>query len=105
MNKVAHTLEVNGEPAGAVLIFCPACKYGHAFYVKPWGDGKPVWTWNGSLESPTFSPSMLVFGNKPKDPQYRDTPRCHSFVRDGMIQFLSDCEHSLAGQTVPLEPF
>ena len=28
---------------------------------------------------------------------------CHSFVTDGNIQFLSDCTHSLAGQTVPLE--
>lgn len=30
---------------------------------------------------------------------------CHSFVTDGNIQFLSDCTHSLAGQTVPLKPF
>lgn len=27
---------------------------------------------------------------------------CHSFIRDGQIQFLSDCTHALAGQTVPL---
>lgn len=27
---------------------------------------------------------------------------CHSFVTDGRIQFLSDCTHSLAGQTVDL---
>lgn len=30
---------------------------------------------------------------------------CHSFVRDGLIQYLPDCTHHLAGQTVPLEPF
>ena len=30
------------------------------------------------------------------------SPRCHSFVRDGGIQFLTDCEHGLAGQTVDL---
>jgi hypothetical protein len=30
------------------------------------------------------------------------TPRCHSFVTDGRIQFLSDSTHALAGQTVDL---
>ncbi|MCZ4340562.1 hypothetical protein O4H52_03015 [Sphingomonadaceae bacterium G21617-S1] len=30
---------------------------------------------------------------------------CHSFVRNGQIEFLSDCTHALAGQTVPLPPF
>jgi hypothetical protein len=28
--------------------------------------------------------------------------RCHSFVRAGMIEFLSDCTHELAGKTVPI---
>lgn len=27
---------------------------------------------------------------------------CHSFVRDGQIEFLSDCTHALAGKTVSL---
>lgn len=27
---------------------------------------------------------------------------CHSFVTDGKIQFLSDCTHDLAGQTVDM---
>ena len=27
---------------------------------------------------------------------------CHSFVTDGRIQFLADCTHPLAGQTVDL---
>ena len=27
---------------------------------------------------------------------------CHSFVTDGRIQFLADCTHALAGQTVDL---
>jgi hypothetical protein len=30
---------------------------------------------------------------------------CHSFVTDGRIQFLNDCTHSLAGQTVDLPDF
>lgn len=28
--------------------------------------------------------------------------RCHSFITDGKIQYLSDCFHELAGQTVDL---
>lgn len=28
---------------------------------------------------------------------------CHSFVRNGKIEFLSDCTHELAGKTVELE--
>ena len=28
--------------------------------------------------------------------------RCHSYIRSGQIQFLGDCSHALAGQTVPL---
>lgn len=54
---------------------------------------------NGNLDAPTLTPSLLCrydFGEE-------KTPYCcHSFVRDGKIQFLSDCTHSLAGQTVDL---
>jgi hypothetical protein len=28
--------------------------------------------------------------------------RCHSFVRNGRIEFLGDCTHALASQTVDL---
>lgn len=27
---------------------------------------------------------------------------CHSFIKDGMIQFLGDCTHELKGKTVKL---
>lgn len=55
------------------------------------------WTFNGDLERPTFSPSILVRWESPQGPRV-----CHSFVTDGRIQFLSDCTHALAGQTVEL---
>jgi hypothetical protein len=29
---------------------------------------------------------------------------CHSFIRNGQWEFLGDCAHKLAGQTVPLPP-
>jgi len=87
----------------SLFIDCPGCGFSHAPAVRgapP--DGAHVWQWNGSLEAPTISPSLLV-----RAPAYGDPPRdlvCHSFIRDGRIQFLSDCTHSLAGQTVDLPP-
>jgi len=81
-----------------MLVFCPGCQQGHLFHTEPWGrDGVPgpVWSFNGDLERPTFSPSMLVNASRPES-------RCHSFVKAGMIQFLGDCYHDLKNQTVEL---
>lgn len=54
--------------------------------------GKPSWHWDGNLEAPTLSPSILSQGYS----------RCHSFLREGKFQFLKDCDHPLAGKTVEL---
>jgi hypothetical protein len=61
--------------------------------------GTGNWSWNGDTESPTLKPSILTradFGEN------REPKVCHSFVNDGKIQFLSDCTHEFAGQTVDL---
>lgn len=78
---------------------CPGCKRGHGVPV----DGSRGWVWNQSLEKPTLSPSILVTYNG-SDAGVDGAPPavCHSFVTDGRIQFLSDCTHELAGQTVDL---
>lgn len=90
------------EPEGARLMFqCPGCECCHFVYVKPVGQ-KPCWGWNGSMERPTFEPSILVRGGNIGG-LYDGV--CHSYVRDGNIQFLGDCTHKLAGQTVPLQPW
>jgi hypothetical protein len=54
------------------------------------------WQFNGDVEKPTFTPSLLAFNSPPPN------GRCHSFVKDGRIQFLGDCTHELKGQTVDL---
>ncbi len=77
-------------PGRCYVFFCPGCKCDHPFTVGPNG-----WTWNGSMDKPTFNPSLLCNQDTPTD-------RCHSFVRDGMIQFLGDCYHELKGQTVEI---
>lgn len=67
--------------------FCPACGYGHSFDKR--------WTFNGNEERPTFSPSLLVHGLG----QY---PQCHSFVRDGYMEYQNDCGHEMRGLTVEI---
>lgn len=78
---------------------CPGCKMMHSCRVTPI-SGKPCWTFNGDVLKPTFSPSVLVRWQRTGSiPQI-----CHSFVRDGQIEFLMDCTHELRGRTVPLPP-
>lgn len=86
---------------------CPGCNMVHGISHGS-GEG-PRWGWNGDVEKPTFTPSVLVTWSEPSDKpgEFDDTSRdiekvCHSFVTDGRIQFLGDCTHSLAGQTVDL---
>jgi hypothetical protein len=99
---------------GHTIIKCPGCKTFHTLNTDP--SKKPCWGFNGDFEKPTFSPSILErsghcsghFQGDIKDCYFCKEGLnlcyvCHSFVRDGMIQFLSDCTHELAGKTVPLE--
>lgn len=58
------------------------------------------WSWNGDTERPTVKPSILI--QFPLWGGGKNPLRCHTFVNDGMVQFLQDCSHELAGQTVEL---
>jgi len=110
LSPILRSLAGNG-----VAFWCPGCDAAHAIR-------SDVWTWNGDVNKPTFSPSVLVTGGHytpghegdcwctynakhPEDPAPFKCERCHSFVRDGQIQFLGDCTHALAGQTVALPPW
>lgn len=89
-----------------IHFLCPGCETVHTI---SYGDDNS-WTWNGSLELPTFSPSVLTegmtykrVGGTDEDPTFEDVSFvCHSFVSEGVIQFLSDCTHSLANEYVEL---
>lgn len=102
---------------GSVGFWCPGCDRMHAVRIHTPNDN---WEFNGNGDRPTFSPSVLVtyqHGVPPVTPEnheeYKRTPWpqttvtdiCHSFVTDGHIQFLGDCTHALAGQTVALPDF
>lgn len=79
---------------------CPGCRQWHVVYTTDEREnGGHKWAFNGDVNRPTFSPSLLVWRDHgPAEVQFR----CHSFIRDGRVQFLSDCTHALAGQTVDL---
>lgn len=89
------------NPEGSYMFHCPGCGMLHIVHVeKPNGAGAQ-WTFNRSGDTPTFSPSILVTWQRQIDGEWRDMI-CHSFVREGMIQFCDDSTHKLAGHTVEL---
>ena len=81
---------------------CPACGFEHSFRVDLDGHGKweSVWKFDGNYDSPTFNPSMGA--NLLRMEEHH--PICHSFLRDGVWQFLGDCTHAMANQNVPMIP-
>ena len=83
------------------MFWCPGCDKAHMIRH---GEGPgPRWGWNGNADRPTFTPSVLVRYDGADAGRDGAPPAvCHSFVTDGNIQFLADCTHALAGQTVPL---
>lgn len=110
MSALSPVLRRSGSDGYTMLMFfCPGCNEVHAVTVeRPSGQkGRPVWGWNGNVEKPTFTPSVLVRTGRAVNPSHEPEPGdppevCHSFVRDGQIEFLGDCKHALAGKTVDL---
>lgn len=106
------------QTGGRVAWWCPGCDEAHAITV----EGAGAWGWDGNTDAPTFTPSVKVDGFVltlagrallSKD-QADGTRRgegftydrvatvCHSFVKAGRMEFLGDCTHSMAGQTVEI---
>ena len=82
---------------GQYIFYCPGCKCHHAVWTENEGYEHPIWGWNKDVEKPTVSPSIKV--------EYHGADKntiCHSFIRNGNIEYLSDCTHELAGKTVEL---
>jgi hypothetical protein len=148
---------VTGDRVDTVWTWCPGCDSLHPFRIRTVDGALPTWEWDGNLEAPTFSPSLLCHSSVHlcegehdpvvcKDPdgcsetthsighvvdgqllwRFRDgipegagpavyghgQPHtrepawgsCHSFLRAGRWEFLSDSAHQLAGQTVDMVP-
>lgn len=84
---------------GGLTFWCPGCDRAHSVNSNQNGLR---WSFNGDMERPTFEPSILVTTRRSQQESDWKDDICHSFVRDGQIQFLGDCTHALAAQTVPL---
>lgn len=100
MKAKLRTIDDHGVVYDALMFVCPGCVAGgpsgydgiHMLPVNTMDVGKPSWDWDGNLERPTLNPSILTQGYS----------RCHSFLRDGIFEFLGDSDHPLAGQRIPI---
>lgn len=108
--------KVKDVSEGGLRFKCPGCNSNHVVNITEAKQQR--WTFDGNYERPTLSPSVLVtvghyisghqsecwcdYNRKHPDDVCFECVRCHSFVRNGYIEFLSDCSHALAGQTVEL---
>jgi hypothetical protein len=92
---------IQSDRGVTVAFDCPGCKSQHSLPVRPrTGDG-PSWEWNEDVDRPTISPSLLVSWSYMVDGQ--DVKHvCHSFIRNGEIQYLTDSTHALSGRTVAI---
>ncbi len=111
MNRARRVGNQDGTDYG-ISFRCPGCGDTHAVPT----NGPNAWGYNGNLERPTLTPSILVRSGHHASAwkqgeacwcTYKGETSfkcgvCHSFVVDGRIQFLGDCTHALAGQTVDL---
>ena len=99
MKTILRTVNNRGVTYDALMFSCPGCVAGgpegyDGIHMLPVNteNTSPSWQWNGDLEAPTLSPSILSSGYV----------RCHSFLRDGVFQFLNDSTHPLSGKSVPI---
>lgn len=119
MSQISKVLRDSSD--NGLSFWCLGCKCAHQIQH---GEGSgPRWGWNGDAEKPTFTPSVLVRSGHhassapPGEPcwctfkeRFGEEPPfkcevCHTFVTDGRIQYLGDCTHELAGQTIDLPPW
>lgn len=107
---VRTQVDMLGRPvARGLWLWCPGCNKAHrpraATEDGSRADNGPYWDWNGATdETFTIFPSLLCNANAEPDQVAAGHHRCHSLIRNGRWEFLADCTHALAGQTVPMVP-
>lgn len=77
-----------------VFYWCAGCGHSHSVPAERWN-------WNKSEDSPTLSPSVRHYTVNPETKA--ETTICHYHLRDGVIEYCGDCQHSLNGQKSPLQ--
>lgn len=97
-----------------LMFVCPGCQTPYTFAdgteYRPSGlhalavnspQKQPSWKWDGNLELPTLSPSILSH-IQPYGEKGEALGICHSFLKAGIFEYLSDCTHEFADQHIPL---
>lgn len=80
---------------GEYMFWCEGCDSNHSVTTLVKNEQGAQWGFNGNLDAPTFTPSIVTNKDKPEI-------MCHSFVTDGKIQYLGDSFHSLKNLTIEL---
>lgn len=98
MKAMIRHVDDHGLKYVALAFVCPGCATwgGSGLHLLPVNSSEksPSWNWNGNLRMPTLEPSILTGRLTGKV--------CHSFLRNGVFQFLADSVHPLAGQYVDM---
>src|SRR5688500_12079288 len=67
---------LNDGKEQTVVIYCPGCKDRHYLNINPRLETgqirTPCWQFNGDMNNPTFSPSLLVKTGKYVNPDYKE---------------------------------
>jgi hypothetical protein len=94
MAKIKRLTDQAGQSETWVF-WCPGCNDVHPYrtIAAPSEAGAPCWGFNGDVERPTFTPSLLVNGSG-------RGRRCHLFLTAGRLEFCADSAHELAGKVV-----
>lgn len=103
-SKMRRMGSSEGSPGG-LAHYCPACKQMHLFSLDGYNSSGAKWRWDGSVEAPSFIPSMNIRCNMPGMDGYQPdagSSVCHYYLSGGMIGFLPDCTHEMRGLSVPL---
>jgi hypothetical protein len=100
MKTSLRNVDDHGIKYQALMFCCPGCAVegSTGLHMLPVNsmEKSPSWNWDGNREAPTLSPSILTKSGP------EGVRICHSFLRAGVFEFLSDCTHHLAGQNVAM---
>lgn len=91
--KLIEYKDENGQKfhGDQYMYWCDGCGFEHVFALQAEGGHHQF---NGDLDNPTVVPSLVE--------DFTPGRMCHSFIRNGNIQYLTDCSHHLAGKTIEL---
>lgn len=115
-NKLRRYSTYGGTERGFAH-WCPACGETHQFTTERNTPGeRPMWTFDGNAEAPTFSRSMKITGKQTvKDAEGEWTGEwvrgpdgkpidycCHYILTAGVLNYCGDSTHAMSGQAIPL---